>query len=290
MSGFMADRVGQYDFDFALKANRDLASRASAFRKAGHSVGRGLTDLTDGAVAFVAWRAAFDKAIAEGLDEADAIAEADEFVAKTQGGSRPVDMSPSQLDWYWRVFQMFFTSRSAQAASASAAIGKVLYGRETVKSAALALSSTVFTPVILSSLLSWWLSGNDGDDDFTDGYWKYLLDAAFEEAPMGGVLADTVGIVAGYRKANTDTFSVPSLKAANMVYRDVTKVLTSFHREDASFAQTAYLVANIGSLWYGVPVLTAYDRIIKNVEDWADEDVSLDLKEMAGLKKPNQRR
>lgn len=289
MSGFMANRVGQYDFDFTLRADRDLASRASVIQKVGSKVGRGLTDITDGAVAFVAWRAAFDKATAEGMSPADAIAEADEFVAKTQGGSRPVDMSPSQLDRFWRMFQMFFTARSAQAASASEAVGKLIYGRkETVKEVALTVLSTVMAPVALTSLLSWWLSGNDDDDDFMGNYWKYLLDASFENVPAGGVLADAVGYFAGYRKANRDAFSVPILKTVNMMYLDAKKALPS--KGDADFLQAAYRIANIVSLWYGVPVLTAYDRIIKNVEDWADGDVSLDLKEKAGLKKPNQRR
>jgi hypothetical protein len=291
-SGFMANRIEQYNLDFALASSKEFEVKIKRQWRSAVDAGRWLANSTDALVAFSSWLASYNKNIAKGLSERDAVAEADEFVAKTQGGNRPVDMSPAQLKPLGRVTLMFFSAPSAQATSTTRTVGEIMYGEKKGEAALSALFSTVLSPVMLAALAGWLNSGDDDEDEFFPSYFKHVSREFFGQLPYGDAISDFTIAFAGGKPSPFSAIEAPLLKAPATVVDILMKLPQDLREGEAGKA--AYRVADALSIWLEIPVLRAYDRVIKNLEDWGETNIDgfWDLKEEAGLKKPfkNRRR
>ncbi len=272
LSGFMADRTSSRDLDLLLQND-------GAFRKGfGHLMaklragGFALEGLADFYVAAPAWLTVYDTALDKGKSKAQAIAEADDFVARTQGGTRPMDASPIQLNPAGRLITMFFTAASAGATSTTRAFGKMYYERK-LNPAAIFL--TVLSPIVASSIVDWAMSGDDDDDDFWSGFTK----AAVRNSVSGHLVADTV-MQALTSAGRGDLLKVPALEGLNRVYSGTVDALKAASNSD--WQRVLYRVAEVAGTLNQTPVLTAYDRLVKMAEDWNDGDLDADLREEFG--------
>ena len=269
-SAFMRKRAVTRELDFALQSESGFGSRVKQLMKDARGWGYFPANVADGIIAFPAWLAAYNKAISKGMEERDAIAEADEFVAKTQGGSRPIDLSPVQLNHFGRILTMFFSSASAAATMSTATIGKFLYGRTKGKDAVMPILCSTIAPVFLEAAISWAMSGDDDDDDFWRGYTRSVLRSSASGFPVVGDLIDAAERkISGKSLFGRDTFKVSMLNAPNrmvsVVLDKVPKAFAEGRPEDA-IRHTADIV----SIWYQIPFVKAWDRAEKIYNDWTD--------------------
>jgi hypothetical protein len=52
--------------------------------------------------------------------------------------------------------------------------------------------------------------------------------------------------------------------------------------EKGDLQRAAYRAAEFAGTLYGIPVVTAYDRILRYLEDWSDGDLDADIRENFG--------
>jgi hypothetical protein len=272
LSGFMADRISSHDLDLLLQNDGAFRKGFGHFMAKARAKGFALAGLADFYIAAPAWLTVYDTALDNGKSKAQAIAEADDFVARTQGGTRPMDASPVQLNPLGRILTMFFTAASAGAASTTRAFGKMYYERK-VNPAALFL--TILSPMVASSIVDWAMSGDDDDDDFWAGFTK----AAVRNSVSGHFVADSV-MQALTSAGRGDLLKVPVLEGVNRVYSGTVDALKSASNSD--WQRFLYRVAEVAGTLNQTPVLTAYDRLVKMAEDWNDGDLDADLREEFG--------
>jgi hypothetical protein len=144
----------------------------------------------------------------------------------------------------------------------------------------MAVAGGILFPLFAEALATWLTRGRDDEDDFMSSYWKYV----------GGALLSFTDLTdASWKALQGDA---PEITAATVL-----RSLAAFPKgagaiAEGNFGQFFYHAAEFVTTWAGVPVLTAYDRIIRQVEDWNDDDVDtlFDWKEAADLKKPNRKK
>ena len=272
ISGFMADRVDSRDLDLLLQNDGAFRSKMGElnqrFRKGGHA----LTGIIDFYVAAPVWLTVYETSLDKGTSKARAVAEADEFIARTQGGTRPMDMSPVQLRWWGRLLTMFFSASSAGATSMTRAFGKMYYEKNVNIGA---LFFTILTPPVMSALVDYAMSGDDDDDAFWSGFGLEAL----RSAVSGHFVADTL-MQAATSAGRGDLLKVPSFDALNRLFSGTTDAVKSVAKGD--WQRFLYRVAEVAGAVNQTPVLTAYDRLVKMLEDWNDGDLDADLREGFG--------
>lgn len=282
-SGFMKDRGEQFELDMKLLADTSLTGGAKRYVSKAKEFGKSATLYVDMAVARPLWLAAYQKSVDEGKDLVRAAAEADEFVAKTQGGSRPVDLSYVQLNAAGRLLTMFFSSSSAQATHTFAAVGKMIRDKRFDTKA---IMFTLVAPRLTAALVSVLFAGSDRDDD--DFFHEYLKELAFNSFSGIPLAEDAVRVLI---EGDTSSLEkVPLFRAPAQIARSGRDALSSLLKGDVGRA--AYRVAEVASIYYQIPAPVALDRIVRYVEDWTDEDLPglMDLKQAAGIKKPNRKK
>lgn len=89
-SGMMRDRVNLKDLDLQTRANNFRENFAEQTRRTITEIGYAPMRYVDLCVATPIWLAAYNQAVDRGADMSHAVAQADEFVAKTQGAT-PAD-------------------------------------------------------------------------------------------------------------------------------------------------------------------------------------------------------
>lgn len=241
-------------------------------REAGYAVMR----LTDTIVATPVWYAAYNKAMAEGMDDSHAVAYADEFLAKTQGASRAIDMSLAQTTQVGRLFTVFYSAASAAGTMASKTVHRAVHG----DLSAAAVACNLLLPTALAALVRWAMSpGGDDDPDRAErALWRELIANPFQGIPGVRNLADFVGemsadALAGGKPKHggwRNIFEVIPFRGLN----DIGGALAGAV-EDA-FAgneeRALYRAADAVSMWYQLPVLRVYERAkrIINGHGWAD--------------------
>lgn len=280
-SGFMRDRGEHFELDMKLMADSSFKGTVKRYNSGLRKIGSFLTTQADMLVACPLWIAAYNKALDATEDDVRAAAEADEFVAKTQGGSRPIDLSTNQLDAFGRVATMFFSSSSAQATHSSALIGKMIRDK---RFDLYAITYTLAAPRVLIALVSILFAGSDDDDDdFFKAFGKELLTNAFSGVPVAE------GVIRFFVEGDTRGLSdVTLLRAPARIVSSGRDVISSL--VDGEYGRAVYRVAEAASILNGTPVTVAYDRIIRYAEDWTDKDLPLDFKEDVGIKKANNRK
>ncbi len=315
-SAMIRDRMNFQDIDLASEVNRFSDSPANKARKTFEKIGYAGMRFMDMKVAVIAWNAAYEKAIdrmyRESVDpkqlpghgdinldhfrESLAVAEADDFVARTQGAARSVDLTPVQLTSIGRLFTPFITAANAAYNMAAHDItDKTRSPQEKVWGFALDL----IIPSILQASNAFILGGGlnaligDGDEDDLDSakkdFIQELISSHFSGIPLVRDVADYgAGVIAGNLTGSSGfrfrtIFEAGSFRAINDVLlksADATEALIA--RQDFDYALYLWSDAIGNSL--RMPALKIYERsqrmLEKNNIEWLP-----DLKELTDDRK-----
>lgn len=290
-SAFLRDRANYMDIDLreGVRAFRQSAAGKAVFelRKLGYWGMRFL----DTQVATIFWDAAYNKhRMAENADEASAIAYADDFVARTQGGARTVDMSPFQLNTFGRFLAPFISATNAAYNVAVYNAEAMRRGKHAAPMAALAES--VLLPWAIPVLIRFALAG--GGDDGEDVLDRRLR-AAIREAissPFGGIplvrdLADAyAGVISakatGKQAGFWGSLGEGSFGGLSDAVADSSAAFSSAWDGDPKKA--LYKAARAAGAVFRLPAVQIYDRARRIAEGYGVETLP-DLSGNEGRKK-----
>ena len=278
-SAFLRDRANYMDIDLreGVRAFRQSAAGKAVFelRKLGYWGMRFL----DTQVATILWDAAYNKhRMAENADEASAIAYADDFVARTQGGARTVDMSPFQLNTFGRFLAPFISATNAAYNVAVYNAEAMRRGKHAAPMAALAES--VLLPWAIPVLIRFALAGGGGDDG--EDVLDRRLRAAIREAissPFGGIplvrdLADAyAGVISakatGKQAGFWGSLGEGSFGGLSDAVADSSAAFSSAWDGDPKKA--LYKAARAAGAVFRLPAVQIYDRARRIAEGYGVE-------------------
>lgn len=273
-SGMMRDRVNTKDLDLRTRANRFQESELSHIRRVVTEIGYQPMRFVDLMVAIPAWRAAFYQAKDRGMGDSHAAAVADEFVAKTQGATRAIDMSPLQLKAWGRGVTVFFSAVSAGATTASRTYHRIVTGDLKGAAAMFALGCSVLCPMFISGTIRWALAGagsGDDPDKANRALLRELVTNPFQGIPVVRDIADfaagkTVG-KSGY--AQRTLFE-------NTAFRGISDLfITAFEgiaaAADGNGERALYKLSDAAGMLFRVPVIRVYERARRILVDWTND-------------------
>ena len=211
-------------------------------------------------VAAVSWRAKYlqaeDQLRQKGEKDAflKAVAQADDFVARTQGAARTLDLTPIQLTSIGRMVSPFITSVGAQYNTVLESLGAVREGRLSVSEAIGALTGNLIAPVLFQAVLSYIVFGGlfgDDDDDIDRAnkmFVKELLTSPFAGIPIVRDVTGLTGEIIASRmtgaKRNAYGFNVldaGAVNAAGDIIGDLVKGTEEAY--DGNAKRSFYLIA-----------------------------------------------
>lgn len=275
-SGMMRDRVNLKDLDLKTRTNRFQENVVERTRREITEIGYAPMRYIDLGVATPIWMAAYHQAVDRGMDMPHAVAAADEFVAKTQGATRPIDMSPIQLKAWGRGFAVFFSAVSAGATMGTKTLSRIKTGAATPTAAVAAVAANILAPYFLSSLARAIITGPGGDDDdamdrMMRAFFKELVTQPFGGIPFVRDVADTVAMAA-FNKHGYSTrvfFENSSLRGPNEVAVAAYEGIAAAFDENPDRA--IYKLADAVGTLFRVPVVGAYERIRRILTGWIDD-------------------
>ena len=293
-SGMMRDRVNLKDLDLKARANEFKQNMAERIRETVKQIGYSPMRFVDLAVAIPAWKAAYDKALDEGKSDSQAVATADEFVAKTQGATRAIDMSPLQLKAYGRGLTVFFSAVSAGSTMATRTINRIFGGNLTPGEAAYSATMNIILPLFFSCLIRYAIAGagaGDDPDKARRAFLRELITNPFQGIPLIRDVADFAAnrTVGKSKYAQRTVFENTSLRGASDL------VVTAFDGVEAAFEENPdramYKLADAVGTLFQVPVVRVYERLRQMLVDWTgDEKILPDIDEETKHKKSNKKR
>ena len=293
-SGMMRDRVNLKDLDLKARANEFKQNMATRIRETVKQIGYSPMRFVDLAVAIPAWKAAYDKALDEGKSDSQAVAAADEFVAKTQGATRAIDMSPLQLKAYGRGLTVFFSAVSAGSTMATRTINRIFGGNLTPGEAAYSATMNIILPLFFSCLIRYAIAGagaGDDPDKARRAFLRELITNPFQGIPLIRDVADFAAnrTVGKSKYAQRTVFENTSLRGASDL------VVTAFDGVEAAFEENPdramYKLADAVGTLFQVPVVRVYERLRQMLVDWTgDEKILPDIDEETKHKKSNKKR
>lgn len=277
-SAFLRDRANYMDIDLregvrAFQEGR-TAEAARTLRRWGYAGMRAL----DVQLASVLWSAAYRKAlIGDGMGEASAISYADDFVARTQGGARTVDLSPFQLTEFGRFLAPFITATNAAYNVLSYGAGAIRHGRH--NAAAMALLVNALVPWAVPILIRGLLAGGDGDDkDMLDRRMRAMVREALS-SPFGGIpiLRDAADILAGTVSAKITgqpasvmgSVGDGAFGGLSDAVADSASSLSAAW--DGDWRKGLYKASRAAGAFFKLPAVQIYDRARKIADGWGME-------------------
>ena len=282
-SAMMAHRAEYYDVDLQTEIGRMADSPAERARKRFANAGYFLMRFMDAGVASVGWYGKYlqtvDRLTAEGVDpaqiEARAVAQADDFVARTQGAARTIDMTPVQLDPIGRLLSPFITPAAAQYNTMLEDFGAAKEHRLSPAEAFGAFLFDLLVPALYSGLIAALASGMFGDDDDKDRALKRfvqeLVSTPFSGIPVvrdvavaaGGLLANNA--LGGKKLYRGDILDAGMVSAANDIF---TALISGTDAAlNANWARAAWLWSDaLGSAAH-VPAIRIYTKAKKLYEN-----------------------
>jgi hypothetical protein len=306
LSGFMRERMNLKDLDVRAKI-ADLTdtevqrvlrgSKAALFKP---------MQWLDLAVAVPAWNAAFNKAKAEGKNDVLAVAYADEFVAKTQGGARVIDLSTAQMTKAHALltpFAVFFSATSAASTLLTAKIHQIKRGEMTVGEAIFSMLTNAILPMAFGAFIRAVFNGPWDDEDDTDRAYRSAVKEVVTY-PFSGIpgVRDAFDALAsmGINKA----FGVPDYGRKTVLGIPVVEVLDDAYGEkgfigavsatlDGNFDRGVYMAANTVANAFGLPVIHVYQRTLKQLDKWGIDEKTIkewDLEEITKDKKKEKKK
>ncbi|MBQ9501785.1 MAG: hypothetical protein IJU70_06490 [Lentisphaeria bacterium] len=278
-SGLMRDRVNLKDIDLRTPLNKFTESTPEHFRRLVMEFGYAPMRFVDLAVAMPAWMAAYNKAMDSGADEIKAVAAADEFVAATQGATRPIDLSPLQLKAWGRSLTVFFSAVSAGSTMGTKTLNRIVNGSMTKYEAAFAAAANLLAPLLLAGAVRMLTAGSGGDDD-PERPWRALIRELISN-PFQGVpiLRDAADFVAGgiARKATGKKFlGTQRTVIENTAFRAVSDlIVTAVEGIDAAVddnpERALYKLADAAGVFFRVPVIGVYERARRTLGSWTGD-------------------
>ena len=274
-SGMMRDRVNLKDLDLKTRTNQFRENFAEQTRRTITEIGYAPMRYVDLCVATPIWLAAYNQAVDRGADMPHAVAQADEFVAKTQGATRPIDMSPIQLKPWLRGCAVFFSAVSAGATMGTKALSRIKTGGSTPMVLAAAVAANILAPQFLSSLVRSIIAGpGDGDDDpdrMMRAFFKELVTQPFSGIPFVRDVADAAakGAFDKHGYSTRVFFENSSLRGLNEVAVSAYESIAAAFDENPDRA--IYKLADAMGTLFRVPVVGAYERIRRTLSGWIDD-------------------
>ncbi len=252
LSSFMRNRANTKDIDLRSRIETFENPAAKATAKA-QDLGFMVPRQIDLVVTMPVWLASYNKAMAEGKTQRESVALADEFVAKTQGGSRLIDMSTVQTHKLGRATTLFFSATSAFSTHASRVFNRAIRGKMTAGQTAWATLNLV-VPAVSMAFLRSFMAGDD--DKAKNAFWREIINAPFQGIPLVRDVVDflTRGFTGGY---TADALEYGPLTPVNRLLSDTVGAFKRFDEEGAS--GLAYTFAKIAGAYFRIPVLHAYE-------------------------------
>ena len=292
-SGMMRDRVNLKDLDLKMRANEFRQNQAQHIRSVVTQIGYSPMRFVDLAVAIPAWKAAYDMALDQGKSDSQAVAAADEFVAKTQGATRAIDLSPLQLKPWGRGLTVFFSAVSAGSTMGTRTISKIFGGKMSAGEAAYSATMNLILPLLFSCLIRYAVSGaGAGDPDKARrAFLRELMTNPFQGMPVVRDVADFAAgrVLNPSGKTQRTVFENTSLRGASDL------VVTAFDGVEAAFEENPdramYKLADAIGTLFQVPAVRVYERLRQMLVDWTgDEKILPDIDEKTKHKKSNKKR
>lgn len=282
-SAMMAHRAEYFDVDLQTEISRMEDSPAERARKRFANAGYFFMRFTDAGVASIGWYGkylqAVDRLTEEGVDpaqiEARAVAQADDFVARTQGASRTVDMTPMQLDKLGQLVTAFITPAAAQYNTVLESVGAMRADRLSAAEAFGAILFDMLVPAFYSGLIAALAAGALGDDDDKDRAWKRFIQEAistpFSGIPIvrdaavaaGGLVANTT--VGGKKRYRGDILDAGAVSAINDILK--TGLSGAEAAMNADWARAAWLWSDVLGSVAHVPAVRIYTKAKKLYEN-----------------------
>jgi hypothetical protein len=252
LSSFMRNRANTKDIDLRSRIETFENPAGKALAKA-QDLGFMVPRQIDLVVTMPVWLASYNKAMAEGKTQRESVALADEFVAKTQGGSRLIDMSTVQTHKLGRATTLFFSATSAFSTHASRIFNRAIRGKMTTGQVAWATVNIV-VPAVSMAFLRSFMAGDD--DKAKNAFWREIINAPFQGIPLVRDVADflTRGFTGGY---TADALEYGPLTPVNRLLSDTVGAFKRFDEEGVSGA--AYNFAKAAGAYFRIPVLHAYE-------------------------------
>lgn len=292
-SGMMRDRVNLKDLDLKMRTNRFSQNTVVQIRETVKQFGYSPMRFVDLAVAIPAWKAAYDRALDAGKSDSQAVAAADEFVAKTQGATRAIDLSPLQLKAWGRGLTVFFSAVSAGSTMATRTVSRIFGGHLSPLEAAYSATMNIILPLFLSCLIRFAVSGagaGDDPDKARRAFLRELITNPFQGVPVVRDVADFAAArILNKGKAQRTVIENTSLRSLSDL------AVTAFDGIDAAFEdnpdRACYKLADAVGTLLEVPVVRVYERLRQMLVDWTgDEDIMPDIDEETKQKKSNKKR
>jgi hypothetical protein len=151
---------------------RQFAERHAYFMQVG----------TQNVVDLITWGGAYNESIAKGMDERQAVAEADSIIRLTQGDFGPESVSRFETGPAWiRVFNMFYSyfNMAANLLGTEFIKAQRQGGFGGVARGLYVYSMGIMIPAVVSEAIVQLMSGEATDDDDDDGYLDNLLNIFF---------------------------------------------------------------------------------------------------------------
>jgi hypothetical protein len=274
-SAFLRDRANFMDIDLreGVRAFRPgkASEAARTLRKWGYAGMR----MLDVQLASVLWNGAYEKGLtADGMSDAEAVAYADDFVARTQGGARTVDLSPFQLTEFGRFLAPFISATNAAYNVLLHNAGAMRHGVHSSVGAAILANALI--PWIIPILVRGLLAGGNGDDGhMMDRRMRAMIREALS-SPFGGipVLRDAADILAGAVSAK---ITGQPASAGGSVGDGSFGGLTDAVKDSASSVSAAwdgdyrkalYKASRAAGAMFRLPVIQIYDRARRIADGW----------------------
>lgn len=300
-SGMMRERLNTPDLDLRRSAGYFSKSEVERVRDLITEFGYTPMRYVDLAVAIPAWRAAFYQATDKGFSERKAVAIADEFVAKTQGATRALDMSPAQLTAWGRCVTVFFTAVSAGYTMASRTVKRAISGEASAGEAVASIATNIVVPVLLSAAIRALLAGSPDDDPdkARRAFYREILSSPFQGTPLVRDAADFVA--GGVSRELTDKPFMQGQRTVfeNTAFRGASDITIAvidgiIAAVDGNPSRALYKMSDAVGGLFKVPVVQVYDRASRMVGDISnDPEILPDLNKLTKQetkKKTNRRK
>lgn len=307
MSALMRHRADYFDIDLKEAADRfdtSLAAKAKkGFAKVGYAALRGADTL----VATISWKAKYEQAMAElirtmdpGRASIEAVARADDFVARTQGAARTIDLTPIQLDRLGRVMSTFITSANAQYNTLLETIGATRAGVLSPGEAFQALAGNLVAPALLGAVIAWVVAGGllgDDDDDLDRAnrhFIQELISNPFSGIPVVRDLVDLASAMVASKitgdKVNVfgyNALDAGAVSAASDVFITLAKGTDALLERD--WSRAAWLWADAIGRATHTPAIHIYKRS-KRLFEQNGGDLPEVLKDLDKAVKPKEKK
>jgi len=258
-SPMMRERADMIDIDMHKATTIFNQSKLKKVQETFNLLGYYMMKTVDSFVATIDFTAAYEKAVAEGKDEAEAIAYAEDFVARTQGATRAMDTSTVSLSPLGRMITPFFTAVCAQQ---NVVAHDLFDADKNAMQKAMATTLNLLLPALMAGAIRFLFAGGAGDDEDKKERARIAMIREIMQQPVAGipVLRDVVDYAAGQmmgRKGGSviEAGWVEAInETANLIGEGVKAA------DEGAWQYTCYITADAVSRMLRVPLVVVYNR------------------------------